>query len=757
MASLAGWWETAGVDDHSFNSNQYAYETVPFFHPDIDLPPFGPRSNFLPVPPNQPSVPDYSTWPALLSPGEYPNELQWAPADRRARLLKQHIEISSEATAMIGVNFAAADDPIVNQNTIFITPDGPNGETVDDILVPLVSLQQITVAFWGPSFDPSDLLPVTASGVGGGVSLFEDGAPDPDATTIPLVYGGQNGVFGGPDTPLTLQGLKWRTAPELIDIDGDGTADDMNLDGSITDADKAWVLQLRPAVAWPLPARDAPGGYFPTGEISNDDGKSGDARAASDEISPNARFVVPEGTADSEIPQATAKGKGTNASSKQRNPHSKKQPVQITSDDITEGNFPICCATAPGEKAFGLNGNGGDDLFVVVRTSDKLTRFEQFRCVVPTRLPERGGQIAGVQLNPQAPISLAVYDKTHPEETVFPFYGSQEFGHDLIEANIGVKYRDQSTQVLVESEATSVFAFDVSTNRGNAGTAAEGLTGVGDKAEFIVTGAGWTPGAFAGFFLIDSNFEQWEIITNNAQRLTLDAPANASGTPKSGPWKIVKDPSFLEQVIVEFIDYAHPEIRNGDVVTVPANPPGFSILNDLMPLDIDPTVSGIALYRDNDASPTNANGQFDETDIPVQLDFAPFLTGQAGEVANQVMMVFSTPGTDGIPIPRKQQTRHRQWVPDKFGSGADRRMVRTSSSSCAPRAMPLLVTTSWCPLCRGVRTRVASQIPIRSHRPLRRARVSSTCSANSHGDNANLDSSRYSTTASTTVSIRMKT
>jgi len=74
------------------------------------------------------------------------------------------------------------------------------------------------------------------------------------------------------------------------------------------------------------------------------------------------------------------------------------------------------------------------------------------------------------------------------------------------------------------------------------------------------------------------------------------------------------------------------------------------------------------LYRDNDNNPANRNGIYDpDIDIPIPLDVPPFYIGQTGE-ATQVKFVFSTPGTDNVPIPKDQQTRNRQWIPTSLGS-----------------------------------------------------------------------------------------
>ncbi|MDZ4859472.1 MAG: CFI-box-CTERM domain-containing protein, partial [Candidatus Hydrogenedentes bacterium] len=287
-------------------------------------------------------------------------------------------------------------------------------------------------------------------------------------------------------------------------------------------------------------------------------------------------------------------------------------------------------------------------------------RFEQFRCLVPSTLPERvaSDRNAGVQLLPQTPISIDVYDKSNPEEGVFPFFGPEPFGFDMIEANVSGKILDVAgvNQVVsADSGPVAMLGIDLSTNRDTQGIADQGATGTGGPATFSVTNAGWATGAFTGFFLIDSQYEQFQIVSNTSNRLNLDAPTNASGTPRNGAWIIARDPTFLEQIIVEFYD-------NG-------NDGGFNHLDDLMPMDIDPTVSGIALYRDNDNNPSNENGTFDDGDLPVRMNFPPYQIGAAGEVENQFLLVFSTPGTDDIPTDQINQTRRRQWIPDSFGNG----------------------------------------------------------------------------------------
>ncbi len=608
------------ADDQQVDTFQFPYETVPFFKSEWDLPPFGPRSAFFTAPPLQPVMPQYVTWPASLLPDEFPHEYQWSLANRKARYLKQHVDIQSSPVAMLGVNLCGADDPTVNQFS-------------------RISLETLTIAFWGPDFTPSDLQPVDVLGVSttSGVALIEDTNRD--------------GVFGQEASPsdalasdlvVPLTGLAWKTNPEPIDLDGDGIADDLNGDGAVTDADHAWVLRVRPTAPWQVPVIDAPGGSVGTA-----------AKSAIADVSPDGDSSrLP---AEGRVMRESATGDGTlvsgTAPTKVGDGYWAKTPQTVELNE--DGSDPNTVST----KAIGPTGNGGDDLFVVVRTSDTIKRFEQFRILVPSTLPSRtvSDRQAGLQLNPQTPISTAIYKKSHPDEgPVAQYYGPDPFGYDMLEANVGVKISGLTgtgQTIVKNSPDTAVLGLDISTNRGEAvGTAAQGAVGNGAAGTFSVPGATWTAGAFTGYFLIDRQFEQYLITGNTSNTLTLE-----SGTPRSGPFRVVRDPTFLEQLIVEFYDIG--------------NDGKFKILDDLLPFDDDPTKSGVALYRDNDYD--GVQGIFDAADIPVQLDYAPFRIGQAGEPSTQVMLVFSTPGTDNVPMPRAAQTRHRQWVHDSFGTGAN--------------------------------------------------------------------------------------
>ncbi|MEA3364167.1 MAG: CFI-box-CTERM domain-containing protein, partial [Candidatus Hydrogenedentes bacterium] len=149
------------------------------------------------------------------------------------------------------------------------------------------------------------------------------------------------------------------------------------------------------------------------------------------------------------------------------------------------------------------------------------------------------------------------------------------------------------------------------------------------------------------------NYKSFKITGNTENRLTLMA-----GEPADGEWRIVSNPTFLEQVIVELYD----EGGDGE----------FTLQNDLLPLSLDQTVSGVAIYRDNDLHPGNTNGQFDaDVDIPLTLDYPPYQIGAVGEPPTQVLFVFSTPGTDDFPRPMAEQANNRQWVQDSIGTGTE--------------------------------------------------------------------------------------
>ncbi|MDQ1257434.1 MAG: hypothetical protein QG656_2038, partial [Candidatus Hydrogenedentes bacterium] len=255
---------------------------------------------------------------------------------------------------------------------------------------------------------------------------------------------------------------------------------------------------------------------------------------------------------------------------------------------------------------------------------------------------------AGVQMFPRYYMSAGAYQKTNPEEgAVQDFYG-----HDMMESNVPVRIVDMTNrlqEVFQAGPTLPVLGLDISTNRSDA-TVLTGLGGAGGPGTLTVAGANWTANDYAGDWLVDSGYETFEIVGNTATQLQL-----LSGTPRDGAWLIVKDPTFLEQVLVEFYNEGTDDNR-------------FSLTHDLLPLNIDQSASGVALYRDNDMNPSNRNGVFDpDIDIPLRLDGPPVLIGGVGEPDTQVKFVFSSPGTDNWPDAIADQPRRRQWAPDSFG------------------------------------------------------------------------------------------
>ncbi|MCK5862486.1 MAG: DUF1565 domain-containing protein, partial [Candidatus Hydrogenedentes bacterium] len=294
-------------------------------------------------------------------------------------------------------------------------------------------------------------------------------------------------------------------------------------------------------------------------------------------------------------------------------------------------------------------GDGGCDLFISASTSESIGRFQQFRAVVPATLPARaeGRRKAGIQFYPPVNTGSKAFLKANGEEDpVAPYYG-----HDMLQTNIPLRIEDMAqgwSDIYIGGAAVPALGLNIATN--HEGTVASGTAAVGYDRGLSVPGQRWTSGSLVGDFLVDNHYESYEITGNTENTLTL-----LSGTPEDGVWRVVQDPSFLEEVTVELY-------QEGDFATM--NP-----LTDLLPLDIDQRISGIALYRDNDNHSGNRNGLFDpDIDIPLSLDTAPRFSGRTADEL-KVRFVFSTPGGNDFPLPRAEQSRNRQWVHDHFGVG----------------------------------------------------------------------------------------
>lgn len=599
---------------------QHSFESVPFFQPDFDSMPVGPRSLVYPNPPAQPERPDYTTWPKTVAPDEYPNLMDWPLENRRTRILKQHIDSNSKPTAMLGINIAGSNDPVVNRFN-------------------RLKLEQMTIAFWGPDFTPGDLLPLDLDGTDSesGVLLVEDGDSD-------SVYGGE---FGG-DTAVPLRNLLWRPSPELVDLDGDGNADDIDGDGDVDEKDRAWVLRLRPQVAWTVPETDEGGPWYTTpthDTMLKRDEPAGKQPIAATKNAPASRKVpVP-------LPALKAEADAVPVGEEvvEGEAYWKKWPVRVYKDDLKAQAEAAAAET----KALPQAGSSGDDLFVVVQTSEEISRLEPFKVFIPATLPSRSEdqRAAGIQLSPSNIVSPQAYSKLHPEED--PIEGW--YYHEMMEASISCQIEDftgSGQSIFLDGTPTPVLGIDAATNRPDL-TKAMGSGGLGGPQSFVVPGETWTGGAFVNHYLVDSNYKSFKITGNSENRLTLMA-----GEPADGEWRIVSNPTFLEQVIVELYD----EGGDGE----------FTLHNDLLPLSLDQTVSGVAIYRDNDLHPGNTNGQFDAgVDIPLTLDYPPYQIGAVGEPSTQILFIFSTPGTDDFPRSMAEQANNRQWVQDSIGTSPE--------------------------------------------------------------------------------------
>ncbi len=469
------------------------------------------------------------------------------------------------------------------------------------------TLERISVALWGADFDPKrDLLPLDANGEEpySGVTLWEDANHD--------------GVFGdqiGGDAMVPLSHLSWSTEPEYIDLDGDMAADDLSGDGVVDESDRAWVLWLVPQTPWPVPHSDQPA---KEAALSKSLAKSAD---------------VPQ---DADV--------------------SEKIPETVAVEDLNP----------QGAKALTEATNAGDDLFLVVCPSRSIRRFQQFRAVVPSRLPSRATfeqQVGGIVLSPRAYPQVQAFTKNNPDEDA----GQDFYGHDMLEINVPADVLDltiEGQQIKPGGGAMAVLGIDVSTNRPD-GTVAFATGAPESPNQFSTPGETWTSEVVGdwliGMSMTDQRLEAFEITAASGETLTF-----RSGLPRAGQWRIVSDPTFLEQLVVEFYDAS----QDGS----------FNVSQDLLPLDYEirpqgDMNSGVAIYRDNDWAEGNTNGVFDpDIDIPLTLDQPPVRTGLVGQ-AETVKFVFSSPGTDDLalgaggvgPKDLALQPRNRQWVPDTFG------------------------------------------------------------------------------------------
>ncbi|HOQ89340.1 MAG TPA: PKD domain-containing protein, partial [Candidatus Hydrogenedentes bacterium] len=469
--------------------------------------------------------------------------------------------------------------------------------------------------------------------------------------------------------PLETGTLAWKDAPEPVDLNGDYEPDDVSGDGVVFLGDPddpddvaqltpqqqaawdglsdlAWVVQLFPRDNWPIPSRDA--------RLDDTD----------------------DTKAEDQSPVTLADW-----------PSFWTRAPQLV--DFPAGN----------EKALSVSDrNGGDDLFVVVRPSENMKAHSEFRALVPAKLPSRTPEntvFAGVQIMPRAYSVVDTETKRSPEEgAVQDFYG-----HDMLAADVYARVLDATSSMQQSSGGpviqpggleAAVLGVDMSANRPE-NVVARGTTGQPAGNNFTVADAdvrtnpdapgyynnGWS-NQVIGCYLIGlsqgdlaaARVEAYQITGVNGRQLQLRA-----GAPRGDrPWYVVKDPSFLEELTVEFYDVG--------------NSGKFDLINDFLPLSVEDPVngqfSGVALYRDNDWHPLNRNGVFDPPvrdangniteyiDLPLRLDGPPVFIGTVGgEPEYQVRFSFAKPGTDNLvgrnTVAYETQDRNRQWIPNNIG------------------------------------------------------------------------------------------
>ncbi|MGC9054041.1 MAG: PKD domain-containing protein, partial [Candidatus Hydrogenedens sp.] len=674
--------------------------------------------------------PQMADWPA----GWGNNTVSSGPngESRSARILRQKVEYKSQPVAVLGFNLSGADDPVVNRS-------GP------------VALNSIYVAFWGPEFDPSDLTPLDSTGgtlPSSGVLLYEDTNADGVFTGPVFLDTVSVPVFTDRIVPLVPGSLEWGIKPEPVDLDGDNIPDDLSGDGIVTDGnvdlsdlerpqltsaqkkawdglkDLAWVLKLTPAQPWTVPQSDIrSGGANPPITAKSLEANSNLSLPLSPEIIKDVK--------DTEKITSSAK---------------KSLLLDIVSPEYDDEGVANVVPMEKDAKALTAGGHRGDDLFVVIRTSDTVSAFEEFRCLVPARLPDRTpttAQFAGVVFSQGGLTSRGAVVKTNPEEG-----GLQDFyGHDMLQVSVPSRIVDMTDALLPPStsgittpviipggQPIAILGIDASMNRVENLIAYGNGTGAsaGDKAfspdardiiipetslkDFYSNGA-WTQN-IVGMWLIaygqadqevNKRVEAFEITGAQGRTLRLRA-----GTPKNGsPWYVVKDPTFLEQVIVEFY--------NANTQTTVR---GFDPYNDLLPLnEEDPAngkESGVSIWRDNDWDPRNTNGVFDPPiinndgtvdyiDLPLRLDNSPVWYSRPGDPRYQVRFVFSSPGTDNSVgrdptqggTPYISQPRLRQPIPVCFGDCPSENgygpdffvVIRTSSAISAGDAFQAAIVS----------------------------------------------------------------
>jgi len=513
------------------------YETVPFFL-SFDADADGPRSPFFPVPPTLFSAPPFLS-PISDTWWTLPGLQTVAPTWTEERNF--FLDAYKHRVMSTRVDKSSEPMPVFGINVCSTTE--PIGQ---DIFIEEITAAVVTHDYLGQEqgrgFEPSDLMPISPDGTGpSGISLYMD-----DKT-----YESGEGWFNGADTQVVCTGPS--LSEEIVPIDLDGIA--------FQDRDRDGVPDVQ--------QQDRDGDGNPDYPFNDPDPQhlsmlSPDVYGHVITFRPVTAFPLPPDDIE----------------------HRGGEPV--------EPEWPV------GDTDSSVPNNAGDDLFIVVRTSDTISFDDRIEIAIP---------FAGIVFNPTG-LSPASGSLRHDVELGF----AQNWGGK------GSPFNTAGVQLPVEvslgDDVTRIWS--ISQLRANVPTDLHNLV-VPDRD----TNGDLVP-----------DVQELQRFCGPIPVIGLDIATLLDDT------NVFSD-TYFEQLTAEFYNIGEDQNFNAQV--------------DLVPFTTDSATSGVGLYVDNDADPGNTNGVFDpDIDLPVQFDDVPDFIGVAGEAPTQVRMVFSSPGV--TPDFSKSQT-----------------------------------------------------------------------------------------------------
>jgi len=342
-----------------------------------------------------------------------------------------------------------------------------------------------------------------------------------------------------------------------------------------------------------------------------------------------------------------------------------------------------------------VGANEGDDLYIVVQTSNSISYKDKIEVVIPHR---------GVTFHPTgrsaASGTLMKYDRQLyvpgfqyediPGYLAWPLpieYGDafgdawREFGHTQLLTNVPTEINSlvrlnhdsdgdgvADAQSIGPLEQVPVIGLDIATLNEDAEVYLEYLV-----VEFYNQGEDADGDGVPDDLNFSPDIDLLPFMaTDDMAFESFDAPRNI-GTATVRTWHVPQGNYVLVGEPLVDLETTEVDPITLEPVTVTLNAPFTGMLADIVAGVGDTVItgqrlawlahvgSGIALYRDNDDHPNNRNGRFDPPrllrdpnglpyfdyiDVPVVLDDPPDLVGVAGEPPIQVRMAFSSPGTD---------------------------------------------------------------------------------------------------------------